>query len=170
MTACRTLMAFDYGDRKIGVAVGQELTGAARPLLTLPARDGTPDWDAVTRLLERWRPAALIVGLPLHMDGSEQDTTRKARRFANRLRGRYHLPVYFADERLSSLAAQQRIREGREEGGGRKGWHTDVDAVAAQLILETFLNRTPTGNETGNEAGSEAGMEVGGGAGAEHGP
>ncbi len=137
MSGCRTLLAFDYGHKKIGVAVGQELTGAARPLVTLPARKGEPDWEAIGALLQQWRPAALVVGLPLHLDGSEQDTTHAARRFANRLRGRYHLPVYFADERLSSMAALQLLREQYQE---RKGRSQGVDAVAAQLILETFFS------------------------------
>ncbi len=143
MNGSRTLLAFDFGHRRIGVAVGQEITGAARPLTTLPARDGQPDWAAVSSLLQHWRPDALVVGLPLHMDGSEQDTTHAARRFADRLQGRYHLPVYFADERLSSRAAVALIRQQQPQRRGRRRAERDgdVDAVAAQLILETFFSQ-----------------------------
>ncbi len=137
MSGSRTLLAFDYGHKKIGVAVGQEVTASARPLLTLASRDGRPDWAGISALLHQWRPQALVVGLPLQLNGEEQDTTQAARRFANRLRGRYHLPVYFADERMSSMAAQQLVRERSAAGRGRP---PGVDAVAAQLILETFFS------------------------------
>ncbi len=143
MSGCRTLLAFDYGHKKIGVAVGQELTASARPLCTLSARHGDPDWTAIGELIQQWRPAALVVGLPLQLDGSEQDTTHAARRFANRLRGRYHLPVYFADERLSSMVALQVLRDQYPE---RKGRRQGVDAVAAQLILETFFSHGENGD------------------------
>ncbi|HFD92726.1 MAG TPA: Holliday junction resolvase RuvX [Gammaproteobacteria bacterium] len=140
MTACRTLLAFDFGSKKIGIAVGQELTRTARPLTILRNIGGKPDWAGITRLIDEWRPDALVVGLPLNMDGTGQDMTRAAKRFANQLQGRYHLPVFQADERLSTRAAQQMIRE---RGGAepREG----VDALAAQLILETFFGENPPG-------------------------
>ena len=124
-----TYLAFDFGTRRIGVAVGQAITGTASPLAELPARDGTPSWEEVEGLLAAWRPAALVVGLPLDAQGRETPLARRARRFGNRLRGRYNLPVYFVDERLSS-------REAEARGGGRK-----VDALAAAVILETWLGR-----------------------------
>ena len=147
MSGSRTLLAFDYGHKKIGVAVGQEITRSTRPLLTLASREGRPDWEAIAALLRQWRPSALVVGLPLQLNGEEQDTTLAARRFANRLRGRYHLPVYFADERMTSMAAQQRIREHRAAGGGQS---PGVDAVAAQLILETFFSEGGRCAESGD--------------------
>lgn len=126
-----TLLAFDYGERRIGVAVGQTLTGTATPLATLAARHGRPDWRAVDSLVEDWKPEAVVVGLPLNMDGTEQPITARVRRFARRLQARVALPVHFADERLSTREARA-----RENGGApREG----RDAMAAQVILEGWM-------------------------------
>lgn len=134
----RTLLGFDFGLRRIGVAVGQEITGTARPLVTLTSLNGAVDWPAIGRLIAEWRPGALIVGLPLHMDGTEHDLTRAARRFGNRLSGRYNLPVFFIDERLSSDEAErQLVSEGR---GGRQHKQA-IDQIAAQLILQNWLDQ-----------------------------
>ena len=145
----RTLLGFDYGTRHIGVAVGQELTGTSAPLVTLPSRNENPDWDAISRLIEEWQPAALVVGIPLNMDGTEQPMTAAARRFARRLEGRYHLPVHLADERLSSVEAG-RILHGRDADAGvrRSRRRRELDEVAAHLILQTYFsqhvcNRSP---------------------------
>jgi putative holliday junction resolvase len=126
--ATRTLLGFDYGEKRIGVAVGQTLTATATPLTTIPVVNHKPDWTAITDLIETWQPDALIVGIPLTMDDETQLLTRLASRFARQLEGRYHLPVYGVDERLSSHEAQQRIRSSY-----------NVDPVAAQVILETWL-------------------------------
>lgn|SRR5690554_2677919 len=131
----RTLLGFDYGDRKIGVAVGQELTRSSSPIGTLRSHGGRPDWEGITRLIEQWRPDALVVGVPLNMDGTEQPMTEAARRFARRLEGRYRLPVYAADERLSSIEAARLLRE---SGGGRR---QGLDEVAAHVILQTFFSQ-----------------------------
>jgi putative Holliday junction resolvase len=131
----RTLLGFDYGTRKMGVAVGQELTGTSSPLVTLRHTSSGPDWDAITRLIEQWRPDGLVVGIPLNMDGTEQPMTAAARRFARRLAGRYRLPVYEADERLSSRAAGDLIYE---PGAGRRRF--GVDEVAAHVILQTYMS------------------------------
>jgi putative Holliday junction resolvase len=130
------VIGFDFGPQKIGVAVGQELTGTARPLYTLRAQDGQPDWNAINRIIETWRPNALIVGEPYNMDGSEQAMTLAARRFARRLNGRYHLPVYLVDERLSSREAQSRLRESASIAKDRR---QNIDAVAASLIVESWF-------------------------------
>lgn len=143
-SAPRTLLAFDYGRRRIGVAVGQELTGSATALETLPARDGQPDWDSVTRLIKEWQPNACVIGLPVNMDGTEHELAPLVRRFGNRLHGRYNLPIYFIDERLSSHEAEQRLREGQTRGRVRK---EDIDREAARLILLSFLERKPEGTE-----------------------
>lgn len=132
----RTLLGFDYGTRKMGVAVGQELTGTSTPLVTLRHISSGPDWDAITRLIEQWRPDCLVVGIPLNMDGTEQPMTAAARRFARRLAGRYGLPVHEADERLSSRAAGDLIHE---PGAGRRS-RLGVDEVAAHVILQTYMN------------------------------
>ena len=128
----QTLLAFDPGHRHIGVAVGQTLTGTATPLAALPTRKSEPDWPALSRLVESWEPQAMVVGLPLNMDGTEQDTTHLARRFRNELKARFGVPVHFVDERLSTREARDRLaREGRAG--------EEDDAVAAQVILEDWF-------------------------------
>lgn len=127
------LLGFDYGTKRIGVAVGQTLTGSARPLTIVRARDGKPDWEAISRLIAEWQPTALVVGLPVHMDGTEHERTARARRFGNQLAGRYNLPVHRVDERLTSYEAEQELRA---QGKGGEA----LDAVAAQLILQSWLD------------------------------
>ncbi len=137
MSSDGPLLGFDFGSKRIGVAIGQTLTGSARPLTTLNNRDGAPDWSAISTLIEQWQPVALVVGLPLHMDGSEHDMTRAARRFGNRLAGRYNLPVHHVDERLTSIEAEQALGSAGR-GGYDKG---EVDRLAAQTILQTWLDQ-----------------------------
>ena len=132
MTAALTLIGFDYGEKRIGVAVGQTLTGTATPLATLAARYGKPDWNKVRAIVEQWQPDALVVGLPLNMDGTEQKATREARRFARRLKEHHPLPIHFADERLSTREARDREHAGIPREGR--------DALAAQVILEGWMN------------------------------
>jgi len=130
--AAGTVLGFDYGTRRIGVAVGQTITRSATPLLTLTSRDEAPDWNRITALIEEWKPSALVVGLPYNMDDTEAEIAPRARRFARQLEGRYHLPVHMVDERLTSLEAERMLGPGAEEDGR-------VDALAAVLILETWL-------------------------------
>lgn len=132
-------LAFDFGHKRIGVAVGDALTGTARALPAL--RSSTqPDWPGIERLLTQWRPEALIVGLPLDEDGGEQDITTLARQFAEQLRRRSGLCVHLADERYSSRAADDALRDARASGRMkrrvRKG---DRDGEAARVILEQWL-------------------------------
>ena len=124
----KTLLCFDYGEKHIGVAVGQTVTGTATPLSILNTVNNDPDWAAISLLVKDWRPDALIVGMPLNMDGSGQPMTKQAARFARRLEGRYNLPVFTMDERLSTFEAK--VRSGQETG---------LDSIAAQAILETWL-------------------------------
>jgi putative Holliday junction resolvase len=133
----QTLLGFDYGECRIGIAVGQDITGTATALCTLNCRDGRPDWNKISDLITEWSPGSLIVGLPLHADGSESATTRAARRFARELEVRYRLPVYGMDERLSSHAAKEVQRE--EPGKGSRG---GIDAIAARIILQNWLDTT----------------------------
>jgi len=147
----RTLLGFDYGKRRIGVAVGQEITATASPVETVRAREGKPDWVAITRLIHDWQADALVVGLPLNMDDTEQEMTRAARRFANQLKGRYHLPVFMADERLTSVAAEHMLDAHLDGGRPRSSKKTKqrdalVDQIAAQLILTTFFNQQADDN------------------------
>ena len=104
----KVVLGFDFGMKYIGVAVGQAITHSASPVTTLTAKDGIPNWEELTQLIEKWRPQALVVGIPLNMDDSEQLLTLCARRFSNRLRTRYKLALYEVDERLSSWEAKQR--------------------------------------------------------------
>jgi putative Holliday junction resolvase len=128
------VLGFDYGVRKIGVAVGQTVTRTATPLQTLPTRDHRPDWDAITRLIAEWQPESLVVGLPYEMDDTEAPVAARARRFARQLEGRYRLPVYLADERLTTREALSQMGRDAQRDALR------VDAVAARLILETWLS------------------------------
>ena len=133
-SAQQTLLGFDYGRKRIGVAVGQELTQSATALTTVRAHDGRPDWSAIERLLEEWQPDALVVGIPYHMDGSDQPMTQAARRFSRQLRGRYRLPVYEVDERLSSYIVETGL-------SGRTTASPDIDPLAAQIILQDWLQQ-----------------------------
>ena len=137
-TAHRRAMAFDYGTRQIGVAVGQTLTGSAEPLTNLRARDGVPDWDQLARLIREWEPSVLVVGLPLNMDGSASDMSERAARFARRLNGRFQLPVETVDERLSTFEAKQHLKD---QGRTPSSYRDDpVDSLAAALLLQTWLS------------------------------
>ncbi|MEO5573292.1 MAG: Holliday junction resolvase RuvX [Gammaproteobacteria bacterium] len=138
--ALQTLMGFDYGAKRIGVAVGQELTRTATPLETVTVTNAKPDWAAITRLITSWQPGALVVGLPFNEDGSEHDVTRAARRFGQQLQGRYHLPVHTVDERLSSFAAEHMPRP---HGASPRHSKQTLDKVAAQVILQAWLERSP---------------------------
>lgn len=129
--AASTLLAFDYGLKRIGVAVGQTLTGTANALQTVAVKNHHPDWPAIERLIETWSPDALVVGLPLNMDGTEQEMTEHARRFGRKLHGRFKLPVHLADERLTTREAKWR-RSGNDAD-------ENLDPVAAQVILEGWL-------------------------------
>ncbi len=130
----RTLLGFDFGLQRIGVAVGQEITGTATALRTVTAIDGRPDWETLSELVQTWRPDALVVGLPLHADGSAADITQAVKRFMRQLEGRFHLPVYGMDERLSSRAAED-LRKQPQQGSTGKA----IDAVAARIILQDWL-------------------------------
>jgi len=140
--AARTLLGFDFGLKRIGVAVGQELTRTASPLTTLKAADGNPDWKAIQDLLQTGEPAALVVGGPCNMDGTEHELTRAALRFARRLEGRFRLPVHRVDERLTSVEAQHIITaHGKPPGRRGKGRRPELDSVAAQVILQNWLDQ-----------------------------
>lgn len=138
-----TYLGFDYGTRRIGVAVGNSVSASASPLDTINVKNEQPDWQHITRLIEEWQPDALIVGWPIQMDESDNPVTAKARRFGNRLHGRYRLTVHHIDERLSSHMALSEIREAGYNGRRSRGL---VDSYAAREILQTFLNGL-TGND-----------------------
>lgn len=136
-TTLKLLLGFDYGTKQIGVAVGQAITGQARELCILKAQNGVPDWQKVEALLREWQPDAIVVGLPLNMDGSPSAMSERAEKFARRLNGRFNLPVHMQDERLTTYEAKgQRLSQGGQQGSYRDN---PVDALAAALLLESWL-------------------------------
>jgi putative Holliday junction resolvase len=135
--ASATVLGFDYGLRNIGVAVGNRELGTCQPLTVVRARDGAPDWDAISRCIEEWQPGLAVVGEPLNMDGSTSDMSTRAQRFARQLEGRYQITTVLVDERLSSREAkQQAFEQGHRGDFGEK----PIDADAAALILQTWLS------------------------------
>lgn len=130
-------LGFDFGLGWIGVAAGQSLTRTASPLPALRARDGIPDWADIDTLIQEWRPIGLVVGMPYNMDGTDSEMGRRANKFRKRLHGRYGLPAESVDERLTSREARQHL--GTQGKSLSKARQAQVDSVAAQLILETFL-------------------------------
>ncbi|WP_113907924.1 Holliday junction resolvase RuvX [Aliidiomarina celeris] len=133
-----TILAFDFGTRSIGVAIGQSLTQTASPLAALKATHGQPDWGKVELLLKEWQPHLCVVGLPLNMDGSEQELTQLARKFANRLHGRFGVEVALQDERLTTASAKQELFAAHGYGGLGK---EKIDSASACLIAEDYLNQ-----------------------------
>jgi putative Holliday junction resolvase len=133
------VFGFDFGQRTLGVAVGNRQTASARGLAAQPVRDGLPEWTRLDPLLDEWRPDTLVVGLPLTLDGNEQPISRAARRFATVLGERYALPVRLADERHTSQEAARRFAASRAAGLARRRDAQTLDAVAAAVILEAWL-------------------------------
>ena len=131
----RSVMAFDFGLRRIGVATGQEMLGTGQPLAMVSADNGAPDWNQLEKLLAEWQPDLVLVGLPLNMDDSESDMCGRARKFGKRLQGRFHVPIEMVDERLTSYEAKGDVIAA---GGNRDFGRHGVDDRAAVLILETW--------------------------------
>lgn len=141
------LLAFDVGTRMHGVAIGHPITGTARALTTIPVHHGKVDWKAIDDLVKEWQPQAFVIGLPLALDGSEQEMTRHARAFGEQLRQRYARVVHESDERFTSKEAARRFAEQRAAGNAKRKHGADIDALAAQIILESFFaiqNNAPT--------------------------
>ena len=131
-----TALAFDFGIKSIGCAVGQSITGTAQALPAFKAQDGIPNWDAIEKCLKEWKPDIVVVGLPLNMNGTEQDLTLRARKFANRLQGRFGVNVQLQDERLTTTEARSEIFD---RGGFRALKKGKVDGISACLILESWF-------------------------------
>lgn len=130
------LLGFDFGKKRIGVAIGQTLTQAARPLATLSAKDGEPSWNEIEKLIKKWKPGALVVGIPINMDGTDQWISDAARQFAANLRQHFQLPVHETDERLTTKDAREQLFT---KGGFKALSDGQVDSVAAQLILQNYF-------------------------------
>lgn len=131
-----TVLGFDFGAQRIGVAVGQKLTGHASPLETLTNINNKPDWDKIERLISEWRPQALVVGLPYLLDGKETEMTIRADKFSRRLHGRFGLPVFTISETLSSYEAEAQLKKHKKIDKQNKH---EIDKLAAALITETWL-------------------------------
>lgn len=141
MSGC--VLGFDYGTRRIGIAAGNRISASAQSLPTLPAKGGEPDWQRVDALLVEWQPDALVVGLPLTLEGGEQAVSRGARSFAHKLHARYGLPVHLMDERHTSQEAAQRFAAQRAAGLQRRRNAANLDSLAAVVILEAWLREAP---------------------------
>ncbi len=137
-TLDETYLGFDFGSKKIGVAVGHLLTGIASPLQTLRSINQNPDWDGITKLIKEWQPAGLVVGISKQDDGSDNLITPRMLKFCRQLDGRYHLPVFQQDEALSTFEAKQLLFD-EVNVSATKLWAVQ-DQLAAQLILQTWLN------------------------------
>jgi len=134
-------VGFDYGTKRIGVAIGNSAFATAKPLCVVRNNNGTPDWDSIDAIIEQWEPAQLVVGWPLNPDGEVQELCNHVNGFIKKLIKRYAVPVAKVDERFSSNAAQQHIRQMRQSGQRqRKSRHEDIDSVAAALLLETWFS------------------------------
>lgn len=133
-----TVLAFDFGEKRIGVAMGETMLKLAHPLQTIESEKNDEKFAAIEKLLAEWRPSLLVVGLPTFLDGSSHELTHLAKKFAQRLEGRFRLPVAMVDERLSSAEAAQRLAETGIRGRAQKEF---LDACAAQTILQSYFDQ-----------------------------
>ena len=147
-----TTLAFDFGEARIGVAEGDAEVGTAHPLATVTGEGNEAKFAAIAKLVSEWQPRQLVVGLPAHTDGSEHELTRLCRKFGRRLHGRFGLPVYWVDERLSSLYAESLLAEAQVFGRKQKAV---LDQVAAQAILQGFFEGGAAEYFNGREAAGE---------------
>jgi putative Holliday junction resolvase len=138
-----TILAFDFGTRRIGVAVGERAIGLAHPLATIASEQNDHRFAAIESLIEEWHPALLIVGLPVHADGTEHALTARARRFAKQLEGRFGLTAELVDERFTTHAAGEALSEAGVKARSHKGVR---DRVAAQIILQTYFDQANQDN------------------------
>jgi putative Holliday junction resolvase len=136
VTVSGTLIGFDFGERRIGVAVGETSTRIANPLGAIEERANEERFRAIGRIVDEWQPVGFVVGRPRHSDDSEHAIAKLAEKFARRLESRYHLPVEFIDETLTSAIAESELREIRTRASRK----SDVDALAAAMILQSYLD------------------------------
>jgi putative Holliday junction resolvase len=139
--AAQTVMGFDFGTQKMGMATGNSLTGTGQPLPLFAMRDGIPDWDKLEQIIAQWQPDLFVVGLPLNMDDSESELSARARKFARRLKHRLNKPVWMLDERLTTRDARQLLQSYQQQGHGKK---TSADSLAAVMLIESWF-REPMG-------------------------
>ena len=127
------IMGFDFGTQSIGIAIGQQLTGTTTPLKPIKARDGKPDWLELGQIIEQWQPRLFVIGIPLNMDASESELSRRASQFGRRLEGRFGIPWQGMDERLSSFEVKSSLQEQGQKHAG------PIDSLAAAIILESWM-------------------------------
>ena len=138
----QTIFCFDYGHKKIGLAVGNTCTFTANELTTLHCNNHTPDWSQLDKLIHQWQPDLLLIGLPLNLDGSVSQFSKQVRKFGKLLKTRYNLPVEYEDERLSSNEANSIINNSLgTRNKATKKQRLKRDQIAAKLILNSYLNR-----------------------------
>ncbi len=134
-----TVIAFDFGLKRTGVAVGNTLTGSASPECTLFSPNESPNWQSISSLFETWKPTQLVVGMPTELDGGENPLKKRIDRFCNQLNGRYNLPVDQENEQFTSIEAAERLKLLRQSGRKQKITKDEVDKIAASIILESWM-------------------------------
>lgn len=133
------ILGFDFGMKYIGVAVGQSITNTAEPIQSLHAIDGIPNWEEIQKLITLWQPTAIVVGIPLNLDGTKQDITFCADKFANRLKEKFKLPLYKVDETLSTWEAKRNLKIPYKDQTHNKKQLDKVNAMAASILIEQWL-------------------------------
>lgn len=131
----KSLMAFDFGTQKFGIAIGQTLIESSTPLPLFPVQDGIPDWEKLHQIIQQWQPDLFLVGLPLNMDDTESELSLRARKFARRLRHQTNIATYMIDERLSSREARQQLQYYQAKGQKKR---VNVDSLVASILIETW--------------------------------
>lgn len=135
------IMAFDFGTQKMGVAVGQSTIHSSNPIALFPMKDGIPNWDNLHKIIQQWEPTLFLVGLPLNMDDTESELSRRARKFARRLRHQTNIETWMVDERLTTREARDDLDYYQQQGRGK---NISADSLAAALFIESWY-RDPTG-------------------------
>ena len=133
----KTVLGFDFGMKRIGMAVGQTISNSASPLRIIFAKDGVPNWKELSKIIAEWQPQALVVGIPLNIDGSKQTISYAAKKFAKKLASRYKLPIFEVDERLTTVEARAQLFD---EGGYQGLMKAELDSAAAVIITEQWLH------------------------------
>lgn len=134
----KTVLGFDYGEKRIGIATGQTITGDASPLVTLTAIKQKPDWQQIEKIITEWQPDVLIVGIPYQLDGSASEMTKKAERFSRQLEGRFEIPVKTINEALSSFEAEQQLQKKAKISQHNK---QEIDKMSAAIIVKSWLEQ-----------------------------
>lgn len=139
------VIAFDFGLKRTGVAIGNTVIGSATPECTLISKDELPDWDGISKLFKEWQPSQIVVGMPIELDGTENPLKKRIDRFCNQIQGRYNIDVEQENEQFTSIEAAQRLKQLRQSGRKQKISKDEVDKIAAAIILENWMQRNAFG-------------------------